>query len=211
MLNGSHVVAIVLLVAGGCAHRATVSPSPTSQPSTLPPGPVAAVWFDVGYPPPGFTGEMQRLIVAVWGDGRVVWSDDRGRGGKPYHEGKVDPPKVEKLLADLEAAGLFTEPREVNFGPDASYTVVAADSGSKRKWLGSWHEPRPQNPNIVIDERGMGVTQPGQPPRQPSPEYAHFLAVWKQSRALIEGVIPAQGEAIETLDPAVFHLGRSKP
>src|SRR5207249_237536 len=128
---------LVLMGLTGCAHKvATGSRDPDSVPS-LPAGLVAAVWFDVGYPPPGFTGDMQRLIVGVWGDGRIVWSDDRARGGKPYRTAHIDPVKVAKLLDDLDHAGLFDEPREANFGPDASITVIAADAGGKRKRLGS--------------------------------------------------------------------------
>ena len=194
----------------GCAHKAAKTRDPVHVPP-LPQGPVAAVWFDVGYPPPGFQGEMRRLIVGVWGDGQVVWSDDRARGGKPYRVGRIEPAKVAKLLADLEAGGLFEERREVYFGPDSSYTVIAAETSSKRKWLGSWHDPAPKNPNVVVDEHGLSAVAPGQPRPKPSPEYARFLEVWKRSRELIESAIPTTGEPLETLDAAVFQVGRAKP
>lgn len=197
--------AVVLMALSGCAHRSDVRPATQTA---FPSGPVAAVWFDVGYPPAGFDGEMNRLIVGVWGDGRIIWSDDRARGGKPYRMGRVDPDRVRKLLADLQSAGLFQEPREVNFGPDASYTVVAAGSGEQRKWLGSWHEPKPTNLGTVIDQRGIHHVNPGEARPEPSPDYTHFLGVWDRSRKLIEGMVPPSGEPLETVDPAVFKLGR---
>src|SRR5262249_36908689 len=131
----------------GCAPEAPApAPTASSQPATLPAGPVAAIWFDVGYPPPGFTGEMQRLIVGVWSDGKIVWSDDHAEGGKPYRIAQIDPARAAKLIDDLHQVGLFDEKRDTYVGPDASYTVIAANDGQHRKHLGSWHDPPSTNP-----------------------------------------------------------------
>src|SRR4029450_835761 len=76
---------VAILLAGwiGCTHPKETPPATqASNQPPLPTGPVAAIWYDVGYPPPGFTGEMNKLIVGVWGDGTIVWSDDRAGGGK---------------------------------------------------------------------------------------------------------------------------------
>src|SRR5215211_6076950 len=90
----------------GCRPSQPAVSQPTPQPSTRatapattrPTGPVAAVWYDIGYPPPGVVlNESRRLIVGIWGDGRVVWSDDRVKGGGPYRTARVAPQRVERL------------------------------------------------------------------------------------------------------------------
>ena len=201
----------------GCRQSQPAASQPTREPSTRvplattrPAGPVAAVWYDIGYPPPGVVlNESRRLIVGVWGDGRVVWSDDHVKGGGPYRAARVEPARVEQLLRDLHAAGFFDEKRTVNFGPDASYTVLAAADGSQRQWLGSWHDPAPANPNVFIGEGGMSAVEPGKPRPQHSPEYAKFLKTWAESRRLIEQIAPqGGGEPLPALDLAIFNVGR---
>lgn len=107
--------------------------SSTTQPVATAPAattrPVAAVWYHSSGPPIP-NPEPRRLIVGVWGDGRVVWSDDRMTGGKPYRTARIERQRVEQLAADLDAAEFFAEQRKVNFGPDASYTVLAGERGT---------------------------------------------------------------------------------
>src|SRR5207302_434840 len=47
------------------------------------------------------------IILAIWPDGRVVWSKDRLCGGSPYFTGQVDPEVVETLVSRFEKDGLF--------------------------------------------------------------------------------------------------------
>ena len=186
--------------------RATASTKPTT-------GPVAAVWYEpsgMRIPPPGEKFEPHRLIVGVWRDGTIVWSDDRATGGKPYRKGRVDAPVLARLEQSLTSAGLFERVRENNYGPDASTTVLAAEVGDQRRRLATWHEPARRNPLLVIDQRGIYAIQPGERTPEPSPEYAHFLKVWSESRRLIESVVPTEGEAVTTFDESIFKLGRAR-
>ena len=216
-----------LIVVGGligcCAHPGTAYaqaipalPAPTTRPANPP---VAAVWFNIGYPPPPKPGddikqlEFRRLIVGVWSDGTVIWSDDRSKGGKPYYIGRIPAELVAKLLASLKAVGLFELPDAPHFGPDSSYTVIAAQTpDGRRQQLGSWHDPPTTRPLLVIGDRGMGVVPPGEPRPKPSPAYAHFLEVWAESRRLIESVVPeAHGQPMnEKLDNAAFDVGKKR-
>jgi len=43
-----------------------------------------------------------RLVVAVWHDGFVVWSENRTAGGAPYRSGRVSPEKVAAVLAQMK-------------------------------------------------------------------------------------------------------------
>jgi len=215
----------VVLVGCGRSHKTTtaaIKPGPAMPVSTMPvstgqmtapavapTGPVAAIWFELGYPPPGaVASEKRRLIVGVWADGRVVWSDDRGKGGAPYREGQIEPRRVDELLRAIEAADFFNEKRTAFYGPDASHTVLAARNGEKKQQIGSWHEPASTRSNLVIDERGMHSLQPGEARPAPSAQYATFLREWSATRKLIEGVVPAEGEPLQSLDPSVFEVGR---
>ena len=56
----------------------------------------------------GSAGEPQ-LVLAVWGDGRIVWSDDRLHGGSPYHAARIAPVRLHSLLSKFERDGLFAE------------------------------------------------------------------------------------------------------
>jgi hypothetical protein len=153
--------------------------------------PVAALWHAVGYPPPDYKGPMRGLIIGVWSDGTIVWSDNRKTGGPPYLTAAVAPERVQKLLTDLADAGFFDETYENYYPPDASHTVLAADSGTRRKRLATWMDlVRP-------------ATAAGDKP-EPRPHEAHFEQVWTPSRRLIEQVVPSKGQPVETIDEAIF-------
>lgn len=51
-----------------------------------------------------------RVVVAIWGDGRVIWSDEAVRSGPPYRQGQVGPDAVRKLLAKWTKDGHFNNP-----------------------------------------------------------------------------------------------------
>ena len=215
------VIAMLSVVLLGCCGQRTARaadepaalPAPTTRPTTAP---VAAVWYDVGYPPPRRPGEerpeWRRLIVCVWADGTVVWSDDRARGGRPYHIGRIPGELRDQLVASLKAVGLLDIPGEVRFGPDASYTVIAAELDGKRQWLGSWHDPPTTQPRLHVGQGGMSVLPPGEPRPKYTPDYARFRDVWSESRRLIESVVPERhGRPLnEELDAATFDVGRER-
>ena len=209
---------IVFVLLGCCRHDVASAgeipalPPLATRPSTAP---VAAVWYEISYPPPPKPGEElvpRRLIVAVWPDGTVIWSDNRATGGKPYYIGRIPNELVTKLLASLKEVGLFDLPGGARFGPDASYTVIAADADGKRQWLGSWHDPPTTRPRVHVGEGGMSALAPAQPRPKHSPEYARFLEVWSESRRLIESVVPERhGKLLnEKLDDRVFDVGRER-
>lgn len=188
------LILLLPILLTGCAHHAA-TPSPVTQPAPSEPArPVAALWYAVGYPPVGYTGPMDALIVAVWSDGRIVWSSNRKTGGAPYLTASVSPDRVQQLLADLKSAGFFEETYENYYPPDASHTVLAADSGPQRKRLATW----------------MDLVRPGANNYEPRPHEKHFREVWTPSRAAIEAIIPAHGEPTDAPDSQIFKLGRAK-
>ena len=195
----------------GCSGSLAAA-SPTTAPATRP---VAAVWYQrsgMTILAPGEKFEPHSLVVGVWGDGTVVWSDDRRTGGKPYWIGRIAPELVGKLLTSLQTVGFFEPPKVSGFGPDASITVIAAQTDQKRQWMGSWHDPPTTRPRAVFSEHGISAVAPGEPRPKPSAEYQRFLEVWAESRRLIESVVPEKsGQPLQTpLDEQTFRAGRER-
>jgi len=183
---------------------APATTAPASQPTSRP---VVSIFYEHSYPPPGMK-ESRRLIIAVYADGTLRWSDDQAMGGAPYRAAHVSPERVTRLLDDLHALGFFTDPdvahHRISYGPDASYTVLAAERGDARQRLASWHDPAPRG-SLIVTEHGLSAIQPGQPVPQASPSYHRFTQVWAQARKLIYDLLPT---AEEPLDKRVFDVGR---
>ena len=201
------VVLLTVLSAQGFAA------APASQPATaLAVAPVAGVWYEpsgMRILAPGEPLEIHRLIVGVWSDGTVVWSDNRRTGGKPYWTGRIPRELVEKLVASLTTVGFFEPTKISGFGPDATITVIAAQAGERRQWMGSWHDPPTTRPRLIVNEHGISAVEPGEPRPKPSADYQRFTEVWAESRRLIESVVPEKsGRPIETVDEKIYDVGR---
>ena len=192
------------LIAAAPERTATTTTAPSAAATSRP---VVAITYEHGYPPPGMT-EPRRLIIAIYADGELRWSDDQRIGGAPYRSARVTPARVTRLLDDLHAIGFFTDPdverHQVNFGPDASYTVLAAERGDAKQRLASWHDPAPGGFTLVT-EQGITTIKSGQPEPEPSKSYKQFTQVWAEARRLIYDVLP-RSEGL--VDPRVFDVGR---
>ena len=95
---------------------------PNPRPITLADSVVAIYAQNWGRP----SGGGPKLILAAWGDGYVVWSQDRLQGGEPYLAGQVSPARVSAVLERVEREGAFGDPRLAQpcFGPDSSFTTI---------------------------------------------------------------------------------------
>jgi hypothetical protein len=124
---------VVLALLGGASARAA-----ERRPITAASRIVAAYEEDWGLKSAG----APKLIVAVWADGYMVWSQDQVHGGPPYHAGATDRSLVDRLLAGLAADGLLEDatlnvPR---FGPDSTFTTLLVRDRAKQLKMQSWHE-----------------------------------------------------------------------
>jgi hypothetical protein len=139
-----------------------------------------------------------QVLVAVWSDGRVVWSKDDREGGPPYREGRIPVERVRKLLDAQAATGVFGDAAldRAHFGPDSHFTVIAAADGRRRLCLRSWHELFEANPNLVATEGGVtaleGRDRAAVLAAQPE-AYRRYRRTWADLRAAIRGLIPAEG------------------
>ena len=53
--------------------------------------------------------ETKKLILALWEDGRIVWSRDKLNGGPPYYTALLPPDTLDSLLSKWEIAGIFSD------------------------------------------------------------------------------------------------------
>ena len=165
--------------------------------------PAVAIWRESAAPRDWPRNES--VVIVVWSDGTILWREQKPGASDSYRTAQVDRAHVDQLLADLDAAGFFASPEDtINVGPDASYTVIAARHGGKRKWFGTWHDPPPTDPNIVITDRGIERIEQGQPRPQPSAEYQQMIDTYDRARTLIEAIVPDEGTVVEPIDVKVL-------
>src|SRR5579862_3984339 len=127
------------------------------------------------------------IILAVWPDGYIVWSEDRINGGAPYFAGSIDPEIVAALLSEFEHDGLFAD-RKLNsakFGPDSHFTTMFIKSGKKQVVMQSWHEQFEANGTTVARSRGASGLEGRQRlevlSKEPA-EYLYYRFVWSETR-----------------------------
>ena len=137
------------------------------------------------------------LLIAVWDDGSIVWSQDREDGGPPYLSAKIDPAKTAAFLAKLDQDGVFGREDLVRVGPDASYHEIHLLSGKKHVNLISWHELYERNPKIVSTSHGLTAITEGktreQMLKEDKQEYREFRSLWKRIRDFTETLVPKKG------------------
>jgi hypothetical protein len=142
------------------------------------------------------------VVVALWDDGRIVWSTATSGGGPPYRVARFDQAKLHALLDRLEHERQFsdTTTRRSWFGPDASYTTIAVDDGRRRLRLQSWHEFAEQKTNLIATAGGLeplaGRDREQLLLSQPA-DYRRFLQIWKDIRQAVTVLIPRSGEPFD--------------
>ena len=98
-----------------------------------------------------------KLIVCLWGDGSIVWSDDKVNGGPPYFTAQVKPEVVSATFKKLLDIGVFDVPRlkQSNFGPDSKFTTILVRTEGKELKMDSWHELYESGGKVVAGEHGL--------------------------------------------------------
>ena len=142
--------------------------------------------------------EDPRLILSVWGDGTIVWSQDRLKGGGPYFESKIAPADVSAMLKRFDAIGVFDVPRlgQANFGPDSEFTTILVRTEGKVLQMDSWHELYESNGKVIAADRGLtGLEKKKllQSLAEQPAEYLHYRLTWLQLRLDTANLIPTAG------------------
>ena len=134
--------------------RVTPTPSPERARWKAPP--------TAGRPPVDPQGNPRyhspQVVLAVWEDGRAIWSPDDLAGGAPYHEGSIRPAQLVATMKELKDTGTYRSLERLESNtvriPDGSTTVIALAYGELRLWLESSHELFEDDPRLVATEHG---------------------------------------------------------
>ena len=139
-----------------------------------------------------------KLIVCLWGDGSIVWSDDKVNGGPPYFTAQVKPEVVSATFKKLLDIGVFDVPRlkQSNFGPDSKFTTILVRTEGKELKMDSWHELYESGGKVVAGEHGLtGLEGKKLLPvlaEQPT-DYLHYRMTWSELRLNAANLIPKSG------------------
>jgi hypothetical protein len=141
------------------------------------------------------------LVVAVWSDGRAVWSHDRNRGGGPYQTAKLPKAAVRATLVRLKRDGVFgqSELRRPWLGAEPSFTTVFLRFEGQELQMRSWHEPAELSGLVIATESGLEPLRNASRfhrLREQSSEYLFFRFAWNEVTRAIFDILPVAGEGI---------------
>ena len=171
---------------------------PNPRPITLADSVVAIYAQNWGRP----SGGGPKLILAAWGDGYVVWSQDRLQGGKPYLAGQVSPARVSAVLERVEREGAFGDPRLAQpcFGPDSSFTTILFRKAARQVKMDSWHEGAEAGGRVIARSCALASLGPDEKRldalRKEPAEYLYYRVVWGELRALASSLIPSASQPV---------------
>lgn len=142
-----------------------------------------------------------QLILSIWGDGYIVWSEDRLKGGAPYHAGRIEAKKIDQLLSRLERDGIFDEKSlaDPHFGPDSTFTVIQIRRGKKQIEMRSWHELAESHEGTFApaEIRSLEGQQLFAALKKQSSENLLYRLVWNEIRARTAELVPSNGSAVD--------------
>ncbi len=152
------------------------------------------------------------IIVAVWKNGQIIWSDDAVNGGAPYRIGKIEIKKVDAVLDGFEKEELFNNSNLSihNYGPDSAFIVIAIMDRGRCLNMNSWHELFEDNPNLVATSEGITTLEGHERDEILAAEpdaYRYYRKVWMDVRSALADLIPGDGEIAPEIH---FKLSRIK-
>lgn len=106
------------------------------------PSPIISFYQTRGNATPTGEYEILPVIIALWEDGRVMWSHDRERGGFPYTEAQLSQDEVNSLLKRIDIRGFLnsgTSTKSMLVVSGASKSIVVRH-GSDTLYLAAGHE-----------------------------------------------------------------------
>lgn len=121
----------------------------------------------------------QEVIFAVWRSGRIVWSENKYKGGQPYFDAKISSEKVSKVLNELEDSVSFNDPflNVINIEVHPKLEVISIVGVNKVLCMEVSHK-----------FKGDGLVE-GAP--------KHYSGTYYRIRNLVESLIPAQGREFD--------------
>lgn len=145
-----------------------------------------------------------QIVLAAWADGRVVWSGDEIRGGRPYYQGSIAPRRLNAFFEDLTRKDVSGErlQRHSYFGPDSDYLAISVCEGLYTLHLQSWHELFETRPNLVATSRAispLGDKSREQVLAEQPEDYRLFREFWAVIRTSAKELMPDGQQPAENL------------
>jgi hypothetical protein len=139
-----------------------------------------------------------RIIMAVWPDGKIIWSENPTKGGPPFRVSRVEPAKTQALLEKFDKQSVFQKEkfRHSWFGPDSTYHSIWLNTGAKHIRVETWHELFEANPNLVVINGGVSSLE-GRKREEviasDTQEFQAFRKLWTDLRTSTTNLIPKEG------------------
>ncbi len=142
-----------------------------------------------------------KLILVVWGDGHVVWSEDQVNGGAPYRSGQVSAKRVAAMLTQIAKDGAFDDQklRRPRFGPDSRFTTILVKAEGRELEMQSWHELFEQHGKTVETSAGLEPLSGRRRLdvlRQEPADYLYYRFFWSEIRETVARLIPSENASI---------------
>jgi hypothetical protein len=147
------------------------------------------------------TGSFDRLIVAAWADGTVIWSDDRVSGGPPYRRAQIPAARVIDTIQYLSDRGIFEVEslQGIVAPPDARYTAVIVHHDGKRMLMGSSHELLERHGSVATEGAHTGLDGErlyARLEREPS-TWLFRRMIFAEIQRVAWALVPTAGEPID--------------
>ena len=172
-------VACLMLVVGACARTGNGGVGALRRATAGADRPMLAVWRDSDgntYAP--------RLRVAIWNDGRILFSKDAPRWGTNLFLGKLRPADVVSLKERVRAMGVLDLSRNSYLRPDEPWCCLLLDFGEQKQML-YWDE-----------EELVWYWNEGQPMHGTLPK-GDFKRSWVQVNLLALSLAPKDATRVE--------------
>ena len=151
----------------------------------------------------------ERGILALWDEGRLVWSEDLLRGGEPYLTGEAKDIETSELVDEILSCLGGSLPVEAHHrGPDAPWIRILLYRDERVVAdLGSWHEPFEESGVLVATAKGVVEsserTKDDIMAEQPV-EYRRFRRCWRLARERLAALIPDRGRALNRAEASAL-------
>jgi hypothetical protein len=160
--------------------------------------PAIAVTIDGGGGKRADGQSYPRIIMAVWPDGKIIWSEDPTKGGPPFRVSRTEPAKIRELLTRFEKQSVFNkdEFRHSWFGPDSSYHSIWLSTGAKHIRVETWHELFEANPKLVVINGGVTSLEGRKREdaiASDTKEFQAFRKLWTDLRTSTASLLPKEG------------------
>lgn len=142
------------------------------------------------------------VILALYRDGRLIYSAQSNDGGPPYGETKVGEDVIMRFVSDLDELGCFSKRvfQMSSLGPDSAVTTIACQVDERAFIMRSWHEHFESDERLVVTDHGvepLGSRSRAEVLQGSTPDYQEFRRAWDALRRVATSLLPKARQATQ--------------